>query len=496
VAGDIGRAIALLECARAEAAPGVERAAVLVQLGDVVGEAGIQDAEALYQQALAEAEGNDALEARIHSALAEATGWNAGLERAAAHATLAVEAALRTDEVALRCCALAIRGDWRLKAGGGLARAEMEEALALERALPEWPLVSGPTEYFCHQLVWSGDLDSARPLLLELLNARRTQSDTGSQAWTLWNLGLLEWRAGNWDEADRYATESLDLWAQLGLPNIDEFHTAAIAAHMGRIVDAHAQAHRSIAWGEPRGIELEQSGHGWVLGFVELSLGDPAAALEQLRRSYELRNRFTLEPAMRLELGDLLEALIATGELDEADEILVKWEARAGALDRAWALAILARARGLLLAARGDLQGAFASFDLALAEHARSFDPFQRARTLLALGRTQRRAKKRAAARATLDNALAEFESLGAPLWAEQTRAELTRIGGRAPSRNELTGAERRIADLVAEGRSNREVATALFLTVHSVETALTRVYRKLGVRSRAELAHLLAAKS
>ncbi|MBA3365143.1 MAG: helix-turn-helix transcriptional regulator, partial [Actinobacteria bacterium] len=165
-------------------------------------------------------------------------------------------------------------------------------------------------------------------------------------------------------------------------------------------------------------------------------------------------------------------------------------------LDRAWALAILARCRGLLLAARGDLDGAFASFERALAEHARSVDPFHHARTLLSLGRTQRRAKRRRAARSTLDDALARFEMLGSPLWAEQARAELARISGRAPSRGELTEAERRIAGLVAEGRTNREVAAALFLTEHSVETALTRVYRKLGVRSRGELARLLAPKS
>jgi tetratricopeptide (TPR) repeat protein len=128
-----------------------------------------------------------------------------------------------------------------------------------------------------------------------------------------------------------------------------------------------------------------QSGHGWVLGFVELSLGDANAALVHLRRSYEIRNAFMLEPAQRLELGDLLEALIAVGELDEADEILATWQERAAALDRAWALAILARCRGLLLAARGELDGALASFEHALAEHARSTDPFHHGRTLLAL---------------------------------------------------------------------------------------------------------------
>ena len=120
-------------------------------------------------------------------------------------------------------------------------------------------------------------------------------------------------------------------------------------------------------------------------------------------------------------------------------------------------------------------------------------DPFQHARTLLALGRTQRRAKQRAAARATLEDALTRFETLGARLWAEQTRAELARIGGRTASRGELTEAERRIALLVAEGRRNREVAAELYLTEHSVETALSRIYRKLGIRSRGELGRALS---
>ena len=123
-------------------------------------------------------------------------------------------------------------------------------------------------------------------------------------------------------------------------------------------------------------------------------------------------------------------------------------------------------------------------------------DPFQHARTLLALGVTQRRAKRRAAARATLEESLAMFEQLGATLWADKARAELARIGGRAPSRGELTDSEARISALVAEGRTNREVAAALFLTEQTVATALTRVYRKLGVRSRTELAGRTASQN
>jgi DNA-binding CsgD family transcriptional regulator len=370
----------------------------------------------------------------------------------------------------------------------GLRR--LARAMTLERSLPAWPLDRGPTDLFSRQLVMAWDLAGARNLLHELHDAHRKRDNADGASTATWWLSLLEWRTGNWEAAERYATESFDVRTQLGrvMPG-DGFPGAVIAAHRGRVDEARAGAQRDLAEAEAMGIRISESGSAWVLGFLELSLGDTNAALAHLTRCYELRSAFMLEPAQRLELGDLLEALIAAGELDEADEVIAEWEHRAGVLDRAWALAILARSRGLLLAARGDLDGAFASFDRALAEHTRTEDPFQHARTLLALGATRRRVKRRGAARTTLGEALAAFERLGSPLWAEKARVELGRIGGRAPSRRELTEAERRIAALVAEGHTNREVAAALFVTEHTVEGALTRVYRKLGVRSRGELA-------
>ena len=495
-AGDTARATTLLTRARGEAAPGVELAEVLVQLAAVQPEP--REARALYEQALAEEAGeDDGLEATIHLRLAALMRWGEGVSRGTAHADLAVRAASRTDDVALRCRALAFHADWQLRAGRGLRRAEMDEACELELGLPEGPLANGPTMVLCHQLVWIVELEAARGLLLELREALELRGDARGEASALWWLAFLEWRAGSWDEADRYAARSLELSAQLGdLNTAPDFPATVIAAHQGRLDDARAWANDAIARGEAEGIPIEESGHSWVLGFLDLSCGDPNAALPQLRRAYETRNALMLEPAQRLELGDLLEALIAVGELGEAGDVLALWQERADALDRAWALAVLARCRALLRAAGGDLEGAFATFELALSEHLRSPEPFQHARTLLALGRTQRRAKRRGAARATLEDALAQFERLGALLWVEQTRAELARIGGRAPSRGELTEGERRIAQLVAEGHTNREVAAALFLTEHSVATALTRVYRKLGVRSRAGLARLFAERS
>jgi DNA-binding CsgD family transcriptional regulator len=494
-AGDTSRAIALLERARVAAARGTERARVLTQLAGV--QPSPRTAVALYRAALSEAEADDALQATIHLGLAGLSEWSGGFERGIEHSELAVRAASRVGEAELRCRALAAYGRMHFNAGFGIPTATMEEALSLERSLAERPLDQGPTFVFGHQLAWSEDIERGREFCREFRSAAAARNDPAGEALALWQLGLLEWRAGDWEEAERYASSSVDLMTQLGaLMPPHEFPAAIIEAHRGRIDDARARSQGAVARAEAEGIHLALSGHSWVLGFIELSLGDAVAALPYLRRAHEIRNTFMLESTQRVELGDLLEALVAVGELEDADELIATWEERAKALNRAWALAILARSRGLLLAARGDLESALASFEHALAEHARSTDPFQHARTLLALGRTQRRAKKRAAARATLEDALARFESLGAPLWAEQTGIELARIGGRAPARDELTEAERRIAALVAEGRTNREVAATLFVTEHTVEGALTRAYRKLGVRSRTELAHRLGRET
>jgi DNA-binding CsgD family transcriptional regulator len=189
---------------------------------------------------------------------------------------------------------------------------------------------------------------------------------------------------------------------------------------------------------------------------------------------------------------DEIEALVTLGRLEDAEELLDWYEERARTLDRASALAASARCRGLIAAARGERAAALAELERALAEHARVEMPFERARTLLVNGSLERRANRRRDARATLGEALAEFERLGAAIWAERAREELARIGGRAPSAGELTPSERRVAELVAEGKTNREVATALFLTERTVETHLSHVYRKLGIRSRTELARRL----
>jgi DNA-binding CsgD family transcriptional regulator len=134
------------------------------------------------------------------------------------------------------------------------------------------------------------------------------------------------------------------------------------------------------------------------------------------------------------------------------------------------------------------MDGAFAAYDRALLQLADTPFAFEHGRTLLCQGMARRQASQKKAAREALGEALGIFDGLGARLWAEKTRAELARISGRRAGSDDLTETEARVARLAAAGRSNKEIATELFMGVSTVEAHLSHVYRKLGIRSRAGL--------
>ena len=202
--------------------------------------------------------------------------------------------------------------------------------------------------------------------------------------------------------------------------------------------------------------------------------------------------RTNREVAAALFLGErTVETLLELGRIDEAVRVLDVWETDAVRLGRRWTLAQVTRSRGLVAAAQGSVERAASILQQAVAQHQEIGDLFGRARALLALGIVRRRARQKRAAREAIEAALAGFEQLGAATWVEKARAELGSIGGRTREEG-LTSAERRVAALVAEGRTNREVAAALFLGERTVETHLTHIYAKLGIRSRTELARTL----
>jgi DNA-binding CsgD family transcriptional regulator len=221
---------------------------------------------------------------------------------------------------------------------------------------------------------------------------------------------------------------------------------------------------------------------------LELGNGDPAAALVEFNR---LRNagRGIGEHSFFRQFGDAAEALAGVGATEAAATTVRRWRAHAAALDRAVAGPGGDRCTGLIATASGDIDRGLRLHARAVSRGRRLSEPFELGRSLLALGAAQRRARRKRQAASTLREALDVFERLPAPLWTAQARGEMARIGGRPARDGALTETEMRIVALVAEGCSNAQVARELLLSPKTVEWNLSKAYRKLGVRSRAELA-------
>ena len=327
--------------------------------------------------------------------------------------------------------------------------------------------------------------------------ARPRRRDESDLAFLLVWLSWLEIRTGDLDAAASIAEEAISLATLTGARSL---HTLALAqrafvhAHRGDVDETRSLCAEVATAVEHRG-NMPPLWIAASLAVLELSLGDPAAAAaacEPLVVALEAHG--IAEPVTCFFLPDALEALIARGGLDRAERLIDAFEARGRELDRAWALATGGRCRGLLLSARGDLGGAQAALDRAPAAHERIDMPFELARTLLVAGVIERRTRKRARAKASFERALAIFEGAGAALWAQRARAELDRVGLRRSAGGQLTACERRVAELAAEGLTNREVAAALFISPKTVGANLARVYRKLGITSRAQLGVRMAS--
>jgi DNA-binding CsgD family transcriptional regulator len=441
----------------------------------------------LWEEALAEAGIDLPTRAASQHGLAVA-GWmrHTDLTAAAAHARAAVAAAEGVDSVALaRALMLQAWIDGMRAEPGALAL--MERAVELEGDTRHSHVLRQASHHMGFFLAWADRLEEWRASLEQLYEQAVSGGDESSIPTLRSERRFAEMLLGNWAEAKRLqeeaAGQSTDrIW--------DLAAEAELSALLGLVDGAREAGERAVALGDDGGQNWPRIEALGTLGFLELSLGHPAEAHEHLARAVSGAEAAGIrEPSACGYVLDDIEALIALARLDEAIALLEPLEERALALDRPTARGRCGRCRGLLLAARGDLLGALAALEAALEQHERVSRPFELARSLLALGTIQRRAKRKAAARATLERALATFDRLGARLWAETTQAELARIGGRAPSRWELTPTEEHVATLVAAGHTNKEVAAALFMSVRTVDWNLRKIYGKLGIHSRRELA-------
>lgn len=494
-AGDRARARELLEELLRDLPLGGERADVLLLLAQTRGD----DMEAqgeLARAALRAAADDPARLARIRRHLAEVAG--SGLDQRAAleEARAAVEAAEASGDMRLLVSSLACVGVFETFLGQ-ITPGLLERAVELEPRVGYLPEYESPSMVAGYRLLYQDRLDAARDALAEADARAAAYDDFASRLTIVLHLAELEIAAGDWRRAAQYAVEGYELADQLDSDHARSALLYAMAradALLGRVEAARAAATRGRELARASTSVLYEFNNQRVLGFLELSLGDCAAAVGWLAPLLELEPVRSGRVGSYSLLPDTIEALLGVGEPARAGGLLALLEETARTFDRPYVQATTARCRGLVRAAEGDLRAALAALEEALEQHERLPNPFERARTLLALGETQRRARRRRAARESLQAALALFEELGARLWAEKARRELARIGGRAPAAGALTPTEERVAALVAEGRTNREAASALYLSEHTIEGHLSRIYAKLGIRSRAELAHRLAA--
>ena len=351
---------------------------------------------------------------------------------------------------------------------------------------------------------WTERYEQGRVRLAAVVDTGRRM---GAPAILSMALGLsseLGWWTGRWATAYADATESLQ-WAQ-------EVNQTALIGHglarLSRIEAARGDRERCeehVQWArrdiEPQGVGCLAVHNAAALGLCALSCGDLAAAIDHLERAWaEAEAEGLGNPNVVPFAGDLAEAVARCGPAERAEQVLAWLQERADTTGLAYPYAAAARARGILAP---DLAVALAWFARAHSMYQKRPIPFEQARTLLCEGEALRRARRPAAARSPLRHALAIFNGLGAQPWAARVVTELAATGAQVGARNSAGGwtldalspQELQVARAVARGLNNVEAGAALFVSRKTVEAHLTRVYRKLGVRSRTELAGLLLTR-
>jgi len=347
------------------------------------------------------------------------------------------------------------------------------------------------------RLMWRGHVDEARGHFRRLAALADERGEAASYAVMLLHLCELELRAGEWQAVSLL----LDEWREsavselLSGPGYDRCH-ALLAAGRGLPPEAERWSLQGIAGAESEGWRWSVLEALRARGIAALLAHDPQRALESLRAVWAHTEREGVtDPGAFPSAPDLVEALVESGELDEARAVTGRLRELAEEQEHPWGLATATRCAGLVSLAAGPYDDeAAAAVSAEADEYAALGLRFDAARTLLALGRTQRRHRKWAAARASLERAVAAFDEIGSPGWVAEARSELARVGARRPQpEGELSPAERHVAELAAEGLSNKQIAQTLHVTVKTVEAHLSHTYAKLGVRSRSQLAARLS---
>jgi DNA-binding CsgD family transcriptional regulator len=342
----------------------------------------------------------------------------------------------------------------------------------------------------------TGDVARLRAETHAFAEAARESRSIGVLPWFQLQAADAAYRLGAWDDAEREANEAVanaEVSSQLGPLSVALIIRGRIHAARGREAAARVDANRGVEIADPVGYGSPRLWSMACLGFLELGLGRAEEAIEELEQAHVLADISGLDDPLIVPWApELIEAYARAGRDGEAVELAAVLGEQAERSGAPLALALAARCRGLVAEA-----GFEPEFERALELHLAAGSPFERGRTLLAYGTRLHRARRRVDARKRLREALAAFEQLRARPWSAQARDQLRAAGAVERSRfddpDALTGQEVRVAEAVARGLTNREVAAELFLSPKTIDFHLGRVYRKLDIHSRAELATLVA---
>ncbi|MCW2514507.1 MAG: hypothetical protein JWR11_3549 [Mycobacterium sp.] len=493
-AGDTRRARLMLESAIDGFGSGGLRAAALTLLGAArMADHDFAGALPLLDEAVDEAVDDLGLLVKARLLLSRALSMTGDHEASQRLALAAVTDAERLGEPKLISQALSLHV--MLDCAHGHRRDEAALARAMELEVPD-PDVGAPFRASVTDAVtkaWTGRLDEA---LVGLIAARRRCVEMGSDADVVYVSGHLSmvyvW-LGRYSVAADVAQDMLRRGESIGggYPVVIARTQRALAsAYLGRERSVREDVSAAIDGARQCGAPFLAVWPLITLGFLELSLGNYAETLNVLRPLLvrgASRDAGDIFPTSYV--PDAVEAMVALGRLDEAVPMIEALEVHGAELDRPWMLAVGARCRSMLQAAKGELAEAEVTLKGAMVQHDRMMMPFERARTQLFLGQVLRRQRRKNLAAGALREAFDTFEELAMPLWASRAGAELRRTDAPRSNDSDLTPSELRVARLAASGMTNKDIASALFISPKTVEHNLSSVYRKLAVRTRAELA-------
>ena len=502
-AGGMARSRDLINSVLPAYPAGPLRASLLIRLATIYyHQSGWLLAEQTFRQAALQARDDPALCAHAEQELAFIRCVAGDFPAASGLARASLRSAERAADPGLVAYSLARVAAFEFVQGHGawmdlLDRAEALDATSGAGGLARLPRLD-PALTRGILLKWCDRLDEARSRLADQYRNRIERGDEASLPFLLYHFGELECWAGNWDAAEEYSLEACRVAEesrQHTMKPATLYSLALVRAHRGQVQQAREHAGEALALCDSTGNIPVRSMVLAVLGFIEVSLDNAPAAHGHLGRLAEAAAVAGIgEPGVVRYLPDEIEALASLGEVSLARSLTGQLEEKGRSLGRPWALATAARCHAYLAGLDGDLERARAAFEQALSRHERLPMPFELGRTLLVQGMIERKGGDQPTARAALGRALGIFTDLRAPLWAAKASRELSAMT--TPARADgLTGTERRVAALVTQGHTNREVAAAMFVTENTVQTHLRHIFQKVGVRSRTELAaRLLSA--